>query len=214
MRRPIAVAAAAGALAVAGTAMAASGSGPIGTLFRADHADQQAQFSKDLASKLGNGVTADQVSKALDQVHQDRESRERADLAKGLASKLNVSQSNVESALQKAENQARRGFQRGQPPRDDFAATLAKDLGKSESDVRKAFRAVQQDRLNARLDQLVKDGRLSQSQADQIKKRLKNGPPGFGVRRGPHGPGGPGHGGFIGPGPGPGGPEGSPPPGM
>jgi hypothetical protein len=212
MRRPIAVAAAAGALAVAGTAMAATKGGPIGTLFRADHADRQAQFSKDLASKLGNGVTGDQVSKALDQVRQDREAQERADLAKGLASKLGVSQSDVESALQKAETQARRGFQRGQPPKDDFAATLAKELGKKESDVRNAFRSLQQDRLNARLDQLVKDGRLTQSQADQIKKRLKNGRPGFRVhRRGPHGPGGPGPGGFMGPGPGPGGPEGPPP---
>jgi AraC-like DNA-binding protein len=213
-RRPIAIAAMACVLAIGGAAIATAKGGPLGTFFRADHNDRQAEFSKDLASKLGNGVTADQVSKALDQVQKDHQSEMRADLAKGLAAKLDVSQGDVENALQKADTQARKGFQRGQPPRVDFIATIAKELNKSESDVRTAFRDVQKDRMNARLDQLVKDGRLTKDQADQIRKRLDQGPPGFGRRRF-HMRGGPGAGPPPGPGgPGFGGPDGPPPPGM
>jgi hypothetical protein len=221
MRRPIAVAAAAGALAVGGTAIAAPGDGPLGGLFRGDEKDRQAEFARDLASKL-DGVSAAQVQKALGEVRRERQTEARTDLAKALAAKLDVSTDDVEKALQKGEDQARRSFQRGERPRATFVETLAKELDKSESDVRKAFRAIQRDHINRELDEAVKEGRLTEKQADRIRRRAEQGPPGFGRRfhggprgfhggpRGFHGgpPGivGPG---FVGPapaGPPPGGP--------
>lgn len=217
-RRPIAVAAAAGALAIGGTAIAAPNGGPIGPLFGADRDEAEAEFSRDLASKLGNGVTPEQVEKALDEVRSDRESEMRTELAKALSAKLDASVDDVEKALAKAENQAKQSFRRGERPRGDFVETLANELDKSESDVRSALEAVHRDRLNARLDELVKDGRLTKEQADGIRERSKDGPPAFGpgFRHVRPAPGGPGPGGFVVPAPGPGaldGPAGPPPPG-
>jgi hypothetical protein len=205
MRRPIAVAAAAGALAVGGTAIAAQGHGPLG-VFGGDGKDRQAEFARDLASKL-DGVSAAQVQRALDEVRKERQSEHRTELAKALASKLDVPSDDVEKALVKAEDQARRSFQRGQPPRDPLVQTLAKELDKSEADVRKAFQAVQRDHIDRELDQAVKEGRLTEKQADTIRKRAEQGPPRFGRRlhRGPRGFGGPGVGVPL-PGPGAGGP--------
>jgi hypothetical protein len=217
-RRPIAIAATAGVLAIGGTAMAAAKGGPLGTFFRADRDEHQAEFSNDLASKLGHGVTGGDVNKALDQLRSEHQTEQRSDFAKALAAKLDVSQDAVEKALAKAQDQMRQSFQRRERPKDDLVATLAKELDKSQSDVRKALREVAQDRMNARLDQLVKDGRLTEKQANQIREQLKKGPPRFerGFRRHGRGPGGPGP---AGPGPGGpgvffgGGPEGGPPPG-
>jgi hypothetical protein len=217
-RRPIAIAATAGVLAIGGTAMAAAKGGPLGTFFRADRDEHQAEFSKDLASKLGHGVTGDDVSKAMDQLRSEQQTEQRSDFAKALAAKLGVSQDAVEKALTKAQDQMKQSFQRRERPKDDLVATLAKELDKSQADVRKALREVSQDRMNARLDQLVKDGRLTEAQANKIRAQLKKGPPRLerGFRRhgpgpggpGPHGPGGPEGGFFFG-----GGPEGGPPPG-
>jgi polyhydroxyalkanoate synthesis regulator phasin len=85
---------------------------------------------------------------------------------------------------------------------DNILADAAKQLGTTPEKLRDALGSAE----DAQLDQAVKDGDLTQAQADAIKKRRQAsgrvlGIPGF---RGPGGPGGPGV--LRGPG-GPGGPE-------
>ncbi len=183
---------------------------------------QDARLAKDLASKL-NGVSADQVQKALGQVRDERMAKRRNEEASAIAAELDgVSTSDVEKALAKLEAKHERSDRpgdRGSFPRrprgDGFAAGLASELHKSTADVQKALQAARKKQFDTRLDQAVKSGRITQKQADQIKKNFQNGPPGFrgrhGFRGGPrfHGklggpgggppPGGPGPGSFGGP---------------
>jgi hypothetical protein len=212
MRRPIAIAAALGTLLAGGTAIAAGGR-PFDRVFGADGRDGDAQLAKELASRL-DGVSADQVQRALDDLRHDKRAEFRRQQAEDLAKHLDgVSVAEAEKALAKVESglraKAEKGRERGLH-RVDFVAELAKALGKSESDVRKALQAAQKERFDARLDQAVKDGRLTQEQADRIKKRFEDGKPFLFRGRGR----GPGHFGFRGHlrGPGPG-VEGGPPPG-
>jgi len=181
---------------------------------------QDARLAKDLASKL-NGVSPAQVQKALGQVRDERMAKRRNEEASAIAAELDgVSTSDVEKALTKLEAKHersdnpgdRRSFRRGLR-RDGFAAGLAAELHKSTADVQKALQAARKKQFDARLDQAVKNGRITQKQADQIKKNFQNGPPGV---RGP-GHGGPGFRGKFGPpsgGPGPGSFGGPPPNGQ
>jgi hypothetical protein len=207
MRRPLAIAAAAGTLAVGGTAIAAGDSGPLG-VFGGDHRERQAELARELASRL-DGVSAGQVERALEDLRRDKISEHRKAEAKALAAELDgVSADEVEKALEKAQAALLRSRDRGEwPRRGDFVATMAKELGKSEREIRRALRAVHRKRFDGMLDEAVKEGRLTEEQAKRIRERFENGPRPF---RGGHrrfdrrlhfeGPGGPG---FFG---GPGGP--------
>ena len=226
--RTIAIAAVVGALAVGGTALAAGGAGPFG----GDRDHNDAQLAKDLASKL-HGVSPSEVQSAIGQVRDERRAERRKQQTAAIAAELDgVSQSDVEKALGKLEAKHERSERSERPGarpgfgkrRDGFAADLAKELGKSPADVRKALRAARTKQFKAQLDQAVKDGRLSRAQADKIEKRFEKGPPGFRRGHGRHGGapgpgfGGPGFGGGPPPGdappPGDGPPPGDAPPGM
>lgn len=154
---------------------------------------QDARLAKDLASKL-NGVSPAQVQKALGEVRDERMAKRRNEEASAIAAELDgVSTSDVEKALTKLEAKHERSDRPGDRRsfrRDGFAAGLAAELHKSTADVQKALQAARKKQFDARLDQAVKNGRITQKQADQIKKNFQNGPPGF--RGGRHGfPGGP-----------------------
>jgi hypothetical protein len=205
MRRPIAIAAAVGTLLAGGTAIAAGGRPFFGPDGGKDH---DAQLAQELAKRL-DGVSANQIQKALDDLRSDKRAEFRKQQAKDLAKHLDgVSVADVERALEKVEPKApsKSGHRRFE--RVDFVAELAKALGKSESDVRKAVEAARKERLEAGLDQAVKDGRLTQKQADRIKKGVESGRPFLFHGKGPGHRGF--HGRFRGPGPGF---EGGPPPG-
>lgn len=198
--RSIAAAATVGALALGGTAIAATDGGPFrGGFFGGDPEEREAELAGDLAEKL-DGVSAGEVRSALRQVREEHHAERRRRMAAGLAAELDVSRSDVEAAFEKAEKQGPR----------DFLGTLSEELGKSRGEVRRAFSAAARKRFDAGLDRAVEEGHLTEEQADRIRRRFREGPPGFhrhGFVRpgGPRGMGPPG--GEHGP-VGPGGPEG------
>ena len=216
MRRGIAVAGAVAAVAVGGTAVAAPGGGPFGGLLGAEPEERRAELARDLASKL-DGVSPREVERALDEVQRERGAERRREMARALAAKLDgVSVEQVERALEKSHEQMRRGFERGRFPQQGPIETLARELGKSEQEVRRAFEAIHRERLDKELDEAVREGRITEEQADRIRERAERGPRFFRRRFGPPGGpwggerpappprrGGPGPGDFVMPAPGP-----------
>ncbi len=84
--------------------------------------------------------------------------------------------------------------------RDAFDAAVAKKLGVTQQKLEDAYKAAALERLDA----AVKDGRLSQEQADALRQRIESGDSlGPGLFLGPRGFGGFGHHGFGPPGFGP-----------
>jgi hypothetical protein len=193
-RRSIAAAATLGALALGGTAIAAADGG--GPFFGGDPREHEAELASDLAEKL-DGVSAEEVRRALRQVREERHAEHRNELAAAFAEELGVRRADVAAALEKAEEQGPR----------DFLGTLAEELDKSRAEIREAFAATARKRFDAMLDRAVEEGHLTEEQADRAREHFRDGPPGFhrhgfvapggprGFRLrhdGPDGPGGPG----------------------
>lgn len=236
-RKKIAAAAVAGVLALAAgataiTAIAAPGGGPLGLLGGGE--DRRTEEAQALGKKLG--VDPARVSRALEEVHRERHAARQAEMAKALAEKLDVPPAEAERALQaafaakpqtrrdRADDQGERR-DRGERERDGgpLVDALAKELGKSRAEVKKALDEIHQERFEAKLAEAVKEGQISEDQAKEIRERAKEdggggfgpphgGPGGFGGPGGPGGHGGPeGHGGPDGPDDDLGGPGGPPP---
>jgi hypothetical protein len=203
MRRFV-IAASVAALAVGGTAIAAPGDGPLGVL-GGDPEERRAEFARDLASKL-EGVNANEVEGALEQVQQERRAEHRAELARDLAAQLEgVSAEEAEQALDKAQEQLRQSRGEDFRPRDDFIETLARELDKSEDQIEKALADARSARFEQKLDEAVKEGRINEERANEIRERIEERPPfgrGHFGRRGGFGPGGHFGGHFGGPPPG------------
>lgn len=232
------------ALGVGATAVAApGGNGPLGGVFGPDREEQQAEQARDLAKELH--LPANRVRRAIERVGDKRRAEHRAEMAKALAKELGVSQADAAKALGKGRAALEKQFQsqrrqrrfRPRAANDAFVKAIADELDKSTEEVRKALKAARREKLDAKLDEAVKEGRLTQKQADQIKKRAEQGgpmrfrfrhggpgAPGFGPPGGPPGPDGDGppgqrrHGDFLMPGPPPPGGSGDevpgPPPGV
>lgn len=201
--RPIAIAAAAGVLALGGTAIAAPGGLPFG----GDPEEKRAEFAEDLAGQL-EGVNPGEVESALEALHEERRAEMLDARAEALAEQLDgVSAEQARAALEAVHEQLVQGFESGERTEPgELGSLLADELGVSEDELREAFEAAG----DARLDQAVEDGRITEEQAERL--RDNGGPGGFG---GPRGPGhGPPHGGPNGPGgfgaPGGGLPDGDP----
>ena len=198
------------ALGIAATAVAApSGDGPLGGVFGPSPQERRAEQASDLAQELK--LPEDRVRRAIDRVGDKRRAEHQAEKAKELAKRLGVSEADAAKALAKGHEALRKEFQgqrngRNFRPRaghDAFIKAIAEELNKSTEDVKKALKDIRQDRLTAELAEAVKEGRMTQKQADEIKKRAEQGGP---MRMRFHRHGGPG----FGPG-GPGRPPGPPP---
>ena len=210
------------ALGVGATAVAApGGDGPLGGVFGPSPQERRAEQARDLAKELK--LPEQRVRQAIDRVGEKRRAEHHAERAKELAKRLDVSEDDASQALEKGRealrkefesNRGREGF-RPRGARNAFLKAVAAELDKSTEEVRKALQGIRKDRLNAKLAEAVKEGRLTQEQADQIKEQAEKRPGRFHFRGG-HGPGGPG--GPGGPPPGGGGRNGDfmpppPPPG-
>jgi hypothetical protein len=206
------------ALAAGATAIAAPGGGPL-DLFD-DGGDRRAEQAQALGKKLG--VDPARVDRAVGEIHRERHEAREDEMAEGLAERLDVPQADAERALERAfaaKRERREGppVPRARPKRGERGSGLAKaiaaQLDKKPEEVRKALMEIRQERFAARLAEAVKERRITEGQAKEIREQAESGRgPGFGR---PHG--GPGHGprnvpdGFGGPrGPGDGGGFGGP----
>ena len=107
--------------------------------------------------------------------HEQRRTERQNELAEALATELGVSKDKVQAALDKIHEQRK---SEAQEKRGDWKNRDGED------------KADRQAQFKERLDQAVKDGKLTQEQADAIVKAYE-----AGVLPGPGGPGGRGHGG-------------------
>jgi hypothetical protein len=116
--------------------------------------------------------------------------KRRADHQREMAERLSehldgVTVDELEAALAVAEEEMRQAFEDGEPPApDQFAATLADELGLSADEVADALAAMREEAFSAhsedakrRLDEAVEAGKLSEEEADAIRERLENAPP-------------------------------------
>lgn len=127
------------------------------------------------------------------------EGRMGTEMAKELAAKLGLDESKVTTALQEAHKALRddSDFKTMTPQQrhEALAKQLASKLGVSESKVKTALdeiqgahRAEARTEFKTRLDQAVKDGKLTQTEADAVLKAWDAGVLGQGMGRGGGGP--------------------------
>jgi hypothetical protein len=176
------------AAAVFATASASGDGGPFGIL--GDGPDERrSEYAKDLANELG--IDKDRVENAIENVERQRREAFEDEHAKALAGKLDVSVEDAERALEEAHKGFRKELRDGlkTPPtpgekhvfRADIAKEIADALDKDVDEVREALRDIAREKLESKLDEAVKQGRLSEEQADRIRERIESGkfgPPG------------------------------------
>ena len=105
-----------------------------------------------------------------------------AEFAKDLAAQLGIPQQKVTTAIQQVRTELRSAQKDGSATRDQFVTKLATKLGLDPTKVRNAVQAVRttqqadrQTRLKTRLDQAVKAGKISQSDADAYLRVVQSG---------------------------------------
>jgi hypothetical protein len=113
-------------------------------------------FAEDLAAELGDGVTAEQVERALEAVREKNMSEHRRELAEAISSELDgVSVEQIEGALAVADERMREAFESGElPSADVFTETLADELGLSEDEVADALAAAREATFGAHRPEL------------------------------------------------------------
>ena len=105
-----------------------------------------------------------------------------AEFAKDLAAQLGLPQQKVTTALQQVRTQLQADQKDGTATRGEFVTQLAAKLGLDQTKVRTAVQAVRaheradrQAQLKTRLDQAVKAGKISQSDADAYLRVVQSG---------------------------------------
>lgn len=206
-RTMAAIAGAALALVAVTTALATPGDGPLALLGGGgDRDERRAEHARALGEKLG--VDPGRVERALGEIHSDRREVRQDALARALAERLDVPVGDAERAVERAFAVTRpeRGLPR--PERGErgergekggpLARAIANELDKRPQEVREALRAFRRERLEQRLAEAVREGRVTERQADELRERIESrrgrglgprGGPGFGPPHGGHGPG-------------------------
>jgi len=200
-----AIAGAALALAAVTTALATPGDGPLALLGGGggDRDERRAEHARALGEKLG--VDPGRVERALGEINSERREARQDALARAVAERLDVPAGDAERAVERAFAVTRpeRGLPR--PERGErgekggpLARAIANELDKRPQEVREALQAFRRERLEQRLPEAVREGRLTERQADELRERIKSrrgrglgrrGGPGFGPPHGGHGPG-------------------------
>lgn len=105
-----------------------------------------------------------------------------AQFAKDLAAQLGLPQQKVTTAVQQVRAQLRTDHKDGTATQGEFVTQLATKLGLDQTKVRTAVQAVRsqeqadrQAQLKTRLDQAVKAGKISQSDADAYLRVVQSG---------------------------------------
>ena len=202
-RTMAAIAGAALALAAVTTALATPGDGPLALLGGGDRDERRAEHARALGEKLG--VDASRVERALGEIHSERREARQDALARAVAERLAVPAGDAERAVERAFAVTRpeRGLprpehgERGEKG-GPLTRAIANELDKRPQEVREALRAFRRERLEQRLAEAVREGRLTERQADELRERIESrrgrglgphGRPGFGPPHGDHGPG-------------------------
>jgi hypothetical protein len=105
-----------------------------------------------------------------------------AEFAKDLAAQLGLPQQQVTTAVQQVRTQLQADHKAGTATQGEFVTQLAAKLGLDQTKVRTAVQAVRaqertdrQAQLKTRLDQAVKAGKISQSDADAYLRVVQSG---------------------------------------
>lgn len=142
---------------------------------------RQAQRAKELGAKLD--VPASRVQRAMADVHGDHREANQTRRAAVLGSKLGVSADSARHALA-AGMSARKAASGSKKERGKaFRAAVAKDLGKSESQVRTALKATAKEMITGRLDRAERSGTIPRKRAEKLRKRIESGKGGRRVRQ-------------------------------
>lgn len=150
------------------TAVAVPGGPPM--VFHDGPMGPDGSFAEDLAAELG--LSTEEVEQAMEAVAEKHRTEAQQQMAETLSEHLDgVGVEEIQAALAVAEEQMQQAIENGEPPEpDQFAATLAEELGLSEDEISEALTEMREDAF----PEFRKHG-LEERFGDEIPKALREG---------------------------------------